>query len=61
MLQNLGFSDTFLSLITAVLLYSSRLSILINDSPMGYFACSRGVRQGDPLSLPPPPPLFLLC
>lgn len=27
----------------------SKLSILINRTPHGYFSCSRGVRQGDPL------------
>lgn len=29
---------------------SARLSILINGKFHGYFACSRGVSQGDPLS-----------
>ncbi|KAK3221855.1 hypothetical protein Dsin_008880 [Dipteronia sinensis] len=32
------------------ILGSSRLSVLNNVSPAGYFGCSRGVRQGDPLS-----------
>ncbi|KAK2664738.1 hypothetical protein Ddye_003312 [Dipteronia dyeriana] len=32
------------------ILRSSRLSVLINGSPEGYFHCSRGVRRGDPLS-----------
>ena len=27
-----------------------RISILVNSSPYGYFGCSRGVCQGDPLS-----------
>ena len=29
---------------------SARISILINGAPKGYFPCSRGIRQGDPLS-----------
>ncbi|KAK9277679.1 hypothetical protein L1049_007226 [Liquidambar formosana] len=29
----------------------AKLSIKINGTPFGYFSCSRGVRQGDPLSL----------
>ena len=31
------------------ILSSARLSILINGAPEGYFRCSRGVQQGDPL------------
>ena len=30
---------------------TARLSISINGQPKGYFGCSRGVQQGDPLSL----------
>ncbi|XP_057789598.1 uncharacterized protein LOC131006455 [Salvia miltiorrhiza] len=33
-----------------IILHSARLSILYNGRLHGYFACSRGVRQGDPLS-----------
>ena len=32
------------------ILRSSRLSVLLNGVPEGYFGCSRGVHQGDPLS-----------
>ncbi|KAL8535159.1 hypothetical protein ACS0TY_010972 [Phlomoides rotata] len=56
MLQKLGFSSSFQTLVGSVL-QSARLTILINGSHMGYFACSRGVRKGDPLSPPP----FLYC
>jgi len=30
---------------------SAKLSILVNGNALGYFSCSRGMRQGDPLSL----------
>lgn len=36
------------------ILHSTRVSIMINSSLVGYFACCRGVRQEDPLS-----PLFI--
>ncbi|KAL8474827.1 hypothetical protein ACS0TY_031308 [Phlomoides rotata] len=48
MLQKLNFSSAFQNLITVVL-HSTILSILINSSPASYFACSKGVRQEDPL------------
>ncbi|KAJ4717451.1 Ribonuclease H [Melia azedarach] len=50
------FHNTLLGWIE-VLLQSSRLSILINGTTHGFFSCSRGVRQGDPLS----PILFCLA
>ncbi|XP_057770942.1 uncharacterized protein LOC130990730 [Salvia miltiorrhiza] len=34
----------------SIIFSSARLSILYNGQLRGYFACSRGVRQGDPLS-----------
>ncbi|XP_057803758.1 uncharacterized protein LOC131019091 [Salvia miltiorrhiza] len=44
-----GYSETFIRWI-AIILRSARLSILYNNNLCGYFQCSRGVRQGDPLS-----------
>ncbi|XP_057791142.1 uncharacterized protein LOC131008273 [Salvia miltiorrhiza] len=44
-----GYSETFIRWI-AIILRSARLSILYNSNLCGYFQCSRGVRQGDPLS-----------
>jgi hypothetical protein len=55
-LQAFGFNATFCSWINSIL-NSARLSISINGSHEGYFKCSRGVRQGDPLS----PLLFCLA
>ncbi|KAK0589146.1 hypothetical protein LWI29_010290 [Acer saccharum] len=43
------FSQIFMNWIDSIL-GSLRLSVLINGSPAGYFRCTRGVRQGDPLS-----------
>ncbi|XP_057800164.1 uncharacterized protein LOC131015756 [Salvia miltiorrhiza] len=44
-----GYDEKFICWI-GVLLHSARLSILYNGQSHGYFPCSRGVRQGDPLS-----------
>lgn len=55
-IQAFGFNDTFIGWINFIL-HSARLLILINGYPVGYFACSQGVRQGDPLS----PLLFCLA
>ncbi|KAI9192875.1 hypothetical protein LWI28_028829 [Acer negundo] len=48
-LQAFGFSSVFVDWIDNIL-RSSRLSVLFNGVPEGYFYCSRGVRQGDSLS-----------
>jgi len=55
-LSNIGFSPTFIDWILTIL-NSARLSILVNGKAVGFFSCSRGVRQGDPLS----PLLFCLA
>ena len=55
-LNNFGFSTSFINWILAIL-QSARLSILVNGRAVGFFSCSRGVRQGDPLS----PLLFFLA
>lgn len=48
-LECLGFKQHFRDLISSIL-NSARLSISINGRLEGFFSCSRGVRQGDPLS-----------
>ncbi|GAU13228.1 hypothetical protein TSUD_245980 [Trifolium subterraneum] len=55
-LKCFGFSSRFCNWIHFILL-SARISISINGKQHGYFSCSRGVRQGDPLS----PLLFFLA
>ena len=49
-LRCFGFSESFISQIIAIF-DSTKLSMIINGFLKGYFRCSRGVRQGDPLSL----------
>ncbi|XP_057775017.1 uncharacterized protein LOC130993994 [Salvia miltiorrhiza] len=44
-----GYNQRFIGWIE-IILKSARLSILYNGELCGYFGCSRGVRQGDPLS-----------
>jgi hypothetical protein len=58
-LHQFGFSIVFCDWIREIL-HSARLSILINGKAVGYFNCTRGVRQGDPLS-PLSPLLFCIA
>ncbi|CAL0303089.1 unnamed protein product [Lupinus luteus] len=55
-LQKFGFNHKFRKWIHLIL-HSARLSINVNGKMVGYFKCTRGVRQGDPLS----PILFCLA
>ena len=55
-LKAFGFNDIFCNWIQSILA-SAKISISINGKLHGFFSCSRGVRQGDPLS----PLLFCLA
>jgi hypothetical protein len=55
-LKQFGFNEVFCNWIH-VILQSAYLSVSINGKSHGYFNCTRGVRQGDPLS----PLLFCLA
>ena len=55
-LKCFGFNQIFCDWILTIL-HSAKLSININGKAVGFFRCSRGVRQGDPLS----PLLFCLA
>ncbi|XP_057784939.1 uncharacterized protein LOC131002461 [Salvia miltiorrhiza] len=48
-LRVFGFHEKFVNWIS-VIFHTARISILYNGQLRGYFSCSRGVRQGDPLS-----------
>jgi len=48
MLNQFGFHHTFLQWILTIFQFA-KLSIRVNGSLVGYFPCSRGVRQGGPL------------
>ena len=48
-LKSFGFDEKFRDWILAIF-KSAIISILHNGSPFGLFRCSKGIRQGDPLS-----------
>ncbi|XP_026459675.1 uncharacterized protein LOC113360377 [Papaver somniferum] len=48
-LKKYGFSERFTNWIT-VLLKTTKISIILNGGPIGYFGVGRGVKQVDPLS-----------
>lgn len=48
-LKCFGFNECFCSWIHTIL-QSAKLSVSVNGKSTGFFNCTRGVRQGDPLS-----------
>lgn len=56
MLRKMGFCERFIGLIYGIL-SNNQYSILLNGQPYGFFKSSKGVKQGDPLSLT----LFILA
>ena len=49
-MERMGFGSKWISWINWCI-STAYFSVLVNDSSMGFFRSSRGLRQGDPLSL----------
>ena len=47
-MENMGFREKWIGWMKWCI-SNARFSVLVNDTPLGFFQSSRGLRQGDPL------------